>query len=618
MRRRLRVLAALGGACAVAAAAVSPAAVSSVRADPLSAAPSCVPATLDASAQLPGTPLLVSPAPGGLDAMPQTQISFLGGPASQLSSLVVRGSVSGVHSGRLESYSQGDGASFLPALSFTVGETVSVSGVWTSGATAQPFAYSFTIGDPDRIARLPELGKPAGWPGSVWRFRSAPALDAAVLTVTKTSAAGRRDGDIFLATYPGPGATGPAIYAPSGQLVWFKPLKANTFATDLRVQRYEGHPVLTWWQGTISRHGFGLGVGEIYSRSYRRIATVHAGDGLAEDLHELVLTPAATALITAWKPLYCDLSSDGGAAFSAVYDAVFQEIDVRTGLVMYEWDSLEHVALGASYMPVSGATISWPYDWFHLNSIALEPDGSLLISSRSTWAVYEIDAATGQIDWQAGGRQPSFTMGPGTSTAWQHDAQPLGDDAYSVFDNAGPPTPELHSHGEVVRIDPQTRTASLVATITTPRPIYAETQGDLQRLPDGNWWIGWGDVNQSSEVSASGRLLFQASTPGGSESYRSFRFAWNGRPSTRPSVAVTHAPGDTLRVYVSWNGANGVARWRLAAGASPNALVPQRTVPSAGFETVLRVPASSRFVALAALDARGRTLAISRPVRCPR
>ena len=123
----------------------------------------------------------------------------------------------------------------------------------------------------------------------------------------------------------------------------------------------------------------------------------------------------------------------------------------------------------------------------------LEPDGSLLISSRSTWTVYDLDAATGQILWQAGGRQPSFTMGPGTLTAWQHDAQPLGDDSYSVFDNAGPPTAVAHSRGEVVRIDPTTRTASLVSTIAIPTPIYAETQGDLQLLPDGNWWIGWGE-----------------------------------------------------------------------------------------------------------------------------
>jgi hypothetical protein len=617
MRPLLRGLAGLGGVCALALGAAGVSAVSSVGAD-APAAPACVPATLDASDQLPGTPLLVTPAPGGLDAMAQTQLSFLGAPAAGLSALVVSGSVSGVHAGRLEAYSQGDGASFLPQVPFTVGETVSVSGVWTSKSIAHRFSYSFTIGDPDPIALLPKLSKPAGAPGTIWHFRSAAEITPAVLTVTKTSAAARRDGDIFLATYPGPGSMGPTIYAPSGQLVWFKPLGPNTAATDVRVQRYEGRPVLTWWQGTISIHGFGLGVGEIYSTAYEPIATVHAGDGLAEDLHELTLTPNGTALITAWKPLYCDLASEGGAALDAVYDSVFQEIDVKTGLVMYEWDSLEHVPLSESYMPVSGANVPWPYDWFHLNSIAPEPDGSLLISSRATWTVYDIDAATGKIEWQAGGRRPSFTMGPGAATAWQHDAQPLGDDTYSVFDNAGPPTSVRHSRGEVVRIDPRTDTASLIATVAIARwPIYAQTQGDLQRLPDGNWWIGWGDVNQSSEVSSAGKHLFEANTPAGSESYRSLRFAWHGSPKTRPSVALVRAPGGSVRVYVSWNGATAVARWRLETGSSRRSLKPQRSAASTGFQTVLRAPGSARFVAVQALDAGGRVLASTRPLASP-
>jgi len=617
MGRRARAVAALALTGALVAVAGGAGAAHAVKADTVAVAPTCEPATLDASDRLAGTPLLVTPAPGGLDAMPQTQLSFLGAPAAQISGLVVSGSVSGAHAGRLEAYSQGDGESFLPAVQFKVGETVSVSGTWTYDAVAHQFAYSFTVGDPDPIALLPESGKPAGSPGSVWHFASAPAIDPAVLRVTKTSAAARRDGDIFLATYPGPGSMGPTIYAPNGQLVWFKPLGANTFAADVRVQHYEGRRVLTWWQGTISNHGFGLGEGEIYSTSYTPVASVHAGDGLAEDLHELLLTRSGTALITAWKPLYCDLAGQGGNPDAAVYDSVFQEIDVRTGLVMYEWDSLEHVPLSDSFIAASGARVAWPWDWFHLNSIALEPDGSLLISSRSTWTVYDVDAATGQIAWQAGGRQPSFTMGPGTLTAWQHDAQPLGEDSYSVFDNAGPPTAVRHSRGEVVRIDPATDTASLVATIRIPTPIYSQTQGDLQLLPDGNWWIGWGNVNQSSEVSAAGRQLFEAQTPNGSESYRSLRFPWSATPATAPSLAVAAAPGDSLRVYLSWNGATGVASWRLEGGTSPGALAPLLTSRSGGFETVLRLPGSVRFVVAQALDANGRVLARSPTVACP-
>ena len=92
----LLVLCAAGVALAAGAASVSAGA-------PVTG-PVCVPATLDASAQLAGTPLLVTPEPGARDAMPETQLSFLGAPAAELSGLVVRGSASGLHAGRLEAY----------------------------------------------------------------------------------------------------------------------------------------------------------------------------------------------------------------------------------------------------------------------------------------------------------------------------------------------------------------------------------------------------------------------------------------------------------------------------------------------------------------------------------
>ena len=306
-------------------------------------APACVAPALDRSARLPGTPLLVTPAPGGLDAMPQTQISLLGAPARELAGVVVRGSATGLHRGRLEPYSQGDGASFVPRRPFAVGETVDVSGSWSAAGVRHPFAYSFTIGDPDRVGPPPVPTKPAGPPGSVLHFRSAPALTPAALTVTTTSAAARRDGDIFLATYPGPGTPGPAIYAPSGRLVWFAPLHHDTFATNVRVQRYRG----AGGPDLVAGHDLGARLRPRRGRDLLALLPA-ARNGprrrrAPEDLHELTLTAGGSALITAWKPLRCDLAANGGRADAAVYDTVLQEIDIRTGLVRYEWDSLEHV-----------------------------------------------------------------------------------------------------------------------------------------------------------------------------------------------------------------------------------------------------------------------------------
>jgi hypothetical protein len=85
--RRAALGLALCGVCALAVGASTVSAGAPVG-------PLCAPLTLDASARLAGTPLLVTPAPGGRDAMPQTQLSFLGAPAAQLGGLVVRGSAS--------------------------------------------------------------------------------------------------------------------------------------------------------------------------------------------------------------------------------------------------------------------------------------------------------------------------------------------------------------------------------------------------------------------------------------------------------------------------------------------------------------------------------------------
>ena len=65
---------------------------------------------------------------------------------------------------------------------------------------------------------------------------------------------------------------------------------------------------------------------------------------------------------------------------------------MKTGLVRWEWHSLDHV--GASESEVETPHGTTPWDYFHLNSIDPEPDGDLLISARSTWAGYQLQGGT--------------------------------------------------------------------------------------------------------------------------------------------------------------------------------------------------------------------------------
>ncbi len=144
-----------------------------------------------------------------------------------------------------------------------------------------------------------------------------------------------------------------------------------------------------------------------------------------------------------------------------------------------------------------------------------------------------------------------------------------------------------------------------------PTPIFAQTQGDLELLPDGDWWIGWGNVNENSEVTPGGHLLFEAHSPAGSESYRTLRYPWSASAPGSPQIAVARAHNGSTKVYASWNGATAVARWRLSVGSAPGEMRPIGSVARSGFESVLRAPGSAAYVGVTALGGGGRALGSS-------
>jgi hypothetical protein len=577
-------------------------------------APSCTPTTLNSSAIKAGS-VTVSPLSGSRDATPETQISFLGVAASAISRISVVGSDSGAHAGRLLAYSQGDGASFVPTAPFVEGERVVVRAEVRSGASAQPLLDVFAIADRDSITKTPETIHP-GLASEVQGFRSRPDLRPPALTVTAGSPA-VAPGDEFLAPYTGPGQAGPMIVDGAGSLVWFKPLPTDTFATNFRVQEYLGRPVLTWWQGDISVHGYGLGEGVIADQAYDEIAHVRAGNGVEADLHELQLTKQGTALITAYEPILCDLAADGGSARDGVMDGLVQEIDVKTGLVMFQWTSLDHVPLSDSYSSAAHASTAEPFDYFHVNSINVDQDGSLLISARNTWTAYDLDPLSGQIEWQLGGKRSSFTMGPGTRTAWQHDPRELADGAFSIFDNGATPTIHSQSRGIVVSLDAQSRTATLSTQLEHTPPLLADSQGNLQALANGDWFVGWGQDPDFSELSAAGALLFDAHFPPHTQSYRDFRFGWTGVPREPPVFALVPSAGGAATVYASWNGATLVAAWRVLSGAGATKLAPIAQAPRSGFETAIALPAGAAgsYVAVQALNAAGQVLGTAKTAK---
>ena len=575
-------------------------------------APDCAPATLNNSALLDGT-VTVSPQPGSRDATPQTQISFLGVGAAELSRVRVSGSLSGAHPGRLLAYSQGDGASFLPARAFREGETVTVSASLRSGAAVRGMLDRFVIAQQDPLSSTPEPTH-AGSAAEIQSFRSRPDLHPPTVAVTTQSAAVAA-GEIFLAPYNGPGQSGPMVLDSSGGLIWFKPLPSGTSATNFQVQQYGGRPVLTWWQGSITVHGFGLGEDRIANGSYTEIGRVRAGNGLRADLHEFQLTPAGTALISAYEPIYCNLSANGGPRHGAVTDALMQEIDPKTGLVMFQWTSVDHVAMSESYASAAASTTGLPFDFFHLNSIDLAPDGSLLISARNTWGVYDLNSSSGQVQWRLGGKRSSFAMAPGSATAWQHDARELPNGTISMFDNGASPKVHGQSRGVVVSLNAQNHSAALLSQFERPSPLLADSQGNLQSLANGDWFLGWGQIPDFSELDGAGKLIFDAHLPPLDQSYRDFRFQWTGTPVHPPAFSLAPGAGGGGEVFASWNGATQVASWRVLAGPTRTALTPVAELPRSGFETAIALsPATpGPYLSVQALNGAGAVIGTGAP-----
>jgi Arylsulfotransferase (ASST) len=569
---------------------------------------------------------IISPLPGTPTAMPQTQISFLGASASSLHSITVTGSRSGRHTGRLRSYVASTGASFIPARAFTPGETVKVSARWSTGHSTRTLRTNFTVAVP-----VPGLTQAfpvtPGTPADQQSFKSEPALHPPTIQINQAASSQSAPGYVFAAPFQGPAQWGPMILDNAGHVVWFRPVPAGQDAADFRTQTYRGHTDLTWWQGHTVILGYGLGENIIADSHYRTVAVVRAGNGMATDEHEFTILPNGAAIVIAFQPVRWNLSSVGGPAQGQAVDTAVEEIDIRTGLVMWEWRSLGHVEVNQSYSKPP-TTSGGFYDYFHLNSAEVLPGGKILISARSTSAIYELSQSNGQILWQLGGKSSTFSLGPGVAFADQHNAMMLPTGEISLFDDEGAPPVNPPSRGEIVKIDAQAKTATLVQQFVHTPPLATGSQGNVQQLAGGKYMVGWGGLPNFTEFDSEGHQLFDGTFPKGEFSYRVYRLPWSGTPLTAPALVVKHTtascgpgatpgavppclPSATLTAYASWNGATGLARWKLLAGTSAKRLHTVATVASSGFETAIPAPAAKVYE-VRALSSSGRTLASSK------
>jgi Arylsulfotransferase (ASST) len=457
-------------------------------------------------------------------------------------------------------------------------------------------------------------------------FVSRPDLTPPSIAITRHSLEADPRHIFLNAPYSGPGHGGTIIVDPHGEFVWFGPNTAEHHRMNFSVQTYNGNPVLTWYQGLVTG-GFGRGQLIIADSSYKILQVIEPANGDLADFHELVVTTQDTAFITVYRRHSgVDLRAVGGPSRGYIISGVVQEIDIATGKLLFEWDSWDRshppVQITESYQKRGvgdggDGTAGRPYNYCHVNSIAVDQDGDLLISARNTCAVYKISRKTGKIVWRLNGKKSDFTMGPHSKFWWQHHARLHTNGRLSIFDNAanGPIMNEKQSRALILRLDTQAMRVTLEKAYIHPRQrMLAGAMGSAQLLDDGRMFVGWGTEPHFSEFSSDGRLLLDGDILKGDASYRAFRQNWTGHPAELPAVAARHHSGGAT-VYASWNGATEVTSWTVYTGATPTSLAEVASARRGGFETAIAVPSVGPYFAVQAHDATGHPLSRSAPVR---
>jgi len=326
--------------------------------------------------------------------------------------------------------------------------------------------------------------------------------------------------------------------------------------------------------------------------SYNIVKTYEAKNGYQNDIHDFQILPDDHVLINIYDMQRIDMTAYGGKPDAVVTGLVIQEQD-PDGNVVFQWRSWDHFKFEESAADLTTAFVNY----VHGNSFDLDHDGNLIISSRRMNEVTKIDRQTGEIIWRLGGKANEFAFIDGAKRFFsQHDARRLANGNITVYDNHDLPNSTFSRavEYELTETGPDKTVAQVWEYRSSPT---APALGNAQRLPNGNTMIGWGTHYPTlTEVKPNGEIAFELtfSPPAdpnlSRNSYRAFRFEWEGNPTTEPVlVAKDESPG-ILTLYTSWNGATNVAAYHVYGGRTAERMSLLKSVERDGFETKILIP----------------------------
>jgi hypothetical protein len=290
----------------------------------------------------------------------------------------------------------------------------------------------------------------------------------------------------------------------------------------------------------------------IVDSTFKQVDTYPKGNPATASHADFLLLPNGHALILYFDVKTIDMSKivQGGNPAASVMGNLVQEFDINKNIV-FQWSSFDYLPITDTYED----TLAASFDYSHANTVSLDNDGNILLSNRHMSEITKVDRNTGDIIWRMGGKKNQFTFineRPENAPlyfSYPHHIQRLANGNIIFFDN-GNQRKTKYSRVVEYQLDETNKTATLVWEYRHTPDIYASAQGSVQRFPNGNTLIGWGDASLQgqtaiTEIHADNTLAFELTLPLGYRTMRVYRLPWKSAIPTATYTQYEMLQGNT-------------------------------------------------------------------------
>jgi len=503
----------------------------------------------------------LSPSPGSTFVSQQSNILVRWGrrldPSipSDPSVFSVTGTASGNVTGRTILSDDQQTLLFLPEKNYLPGESISVSvrnGIHSfTGEELTPVHFTFTVSTLSKLEKV-TLDQTAseinyqseqvsgtkehhGFSSSLSKTGSTTGTASVPLPNIKVSTS-PTPGAIFLSTWKGAFTNAGTIDVPSDeQYLLIMDNNENTIysmPTDERAFDFRMLP-----NGNFVYFDEKTSSNVILNSSYQVIDHYTCGNGYKTDLHDFILLPNGHALLLGLDPHIVDMRSivSGGDSAATVTGFVIQELD-NSKNVVFQWRSFDHFAItDATHENLTASSI----DYAHPNALTIDADSNIIVSDRHMDEITKIDRTTGDILWRWGGKNNQFTfINDPLGFSHQHSINRIDNGNFILFDNGNFHTPQF-SRALEYQVDEKAKTATLVWQFRHTPDVFTVAMGSVQRLLDGNTFIGWGASTMgATEVRSDGTTVYEIQFPDTVFSYRALKYTLNTTTSAPANLQM--------------------------------------------------------------------------------